>query len=757
MSKCQDERFQAMLHGYELDMLSDEGRRQFEIHMMECDDCFDRAERFRHTARLLNQDDDIRQVVSQADDHDRIVSPTRPTSRSWIGVARISLVAAAVMVVLTLQPWDIQIKPTQEAIAAENRLAVLYFQNLADPADSTGLAPVVTNLLITDLTQTGTVDIVSTSRLYDIARMMNLAAPADLNHSRAEEVGRRSRSRWVLLGSIVSTQPNWTLTAQLVDVATGDIVASFDQRGTPEGEIFPVIDNLSREIGAHFGLTDEVSGAGVLISQVTSPSLDAYRHYLTGVDQFHRLYYREAIGSFQTALQLDPEMAMAYCYLGRLLDRSLMDQAVKYIDRAGKVEQHYIRYYASRLRGEVDSSVAELHRAVELFPQEKQAWLFLANNARATGQQELAAGYYERVIELDSLDRSAYNGLAYSYHLLGKPDRALWAADRYIDVASDEPNPYDTKGDILSLNGYLHEAIESYGKAVEINPDFHHSRMYLGYMYMFDGQYARADSCFQALSFQSEPSLRYAAPMYAIYPWLRRGKLDTALVLIDELEALVSTDHALRLVPDNRARAHFLRAIVYRERHDLAGAIAEIARARRQSELLATHDSVSYRSYYIQLLTENGDMEAARRELMAFEQYVTRVDSDVPSYWHAAAFVSLHSGNCDSAQVQGKRAAEINPHFQFMVAAAEVTLACENYEDAADMLELLLIPYTSPRSFHAIESTKLHYYLGQAYEGLGRFNEAVTQYETFLDIWHEADEDIDAITDVRVRLARLRS
>ena len=88
---------------------------------------------------------------------------------------------------------------------------------------------------------------------------------------------------------------------------------------------------------------------------------------------------------------------------------------------------------------------------------------------------------------------------------------------------------------------------------------------------------------------------------------------------------------------------------------------------------LASHDSVSYRSYHIQLLAESGDIEAAGRQLAEFEQYVTRVDFDVPSYWHAAAMVSLYTGNCDSARTQIDRVGEASAPFLIPLSAAVIS------------------------------------------------------------------------------------
>ncbi|MCH9023871.1 MAG: tetratricopeptide repeat protein, partial [candidate division Zixibacteria bacterium] len=50
-----------------------------------------------------------------------------------------------------------------------------------------------------------------------------------------------------------------------------------------------------------------------------------------------------------------------------------------------------------------------------------------------------------------------------------------------------------------------------------------------------------------------------------------------------------------------------------------------------------------------------------------------------------------------------------------------------------------------------------HYHLGTAYEAMGEKAKAARQYETFLDIWKEADTELKEINDAKKRLANLKS
>lgn len=67
MSKCTDPEIGALLHAYELDSLSEQDIKRFEIHLLECEHCFTQAQSFVYEAALLATDDEVRNIVSRAD------------------------------------------------------------------------------------------------------------------------------------------------------------------------------------------------------------------------------------------------------------------------------------------------------------------------------------------------------------------------------------------------------------------------------------------------------------------------------------------------------------------------------------------------------------------------------------------------------------------------------------------------------------------------------------------------------------------
>ena len=152
---------------------------------------------------------DLRQLRRHSDSNATPTIPVRGQRRNWMRVLVPSALAIIVALVLILKPWRFEIGPGQEAIAGENRLAIMYFDNLADPEDSQKLGEIATNLLITDLTESQYLDVVSSQRLYDILKLLGREGEKKIDPDVATEVATKARARWMLQGSILQVEPHW--------------------------------------------------------------------------------------------------------------------------------------------------------------------------------------------------------------------------------------------------------------------------------------------------------------------------------------------------------------------------------------------------------------------------------------------------------------------------------------------------------------------------------------------------------------------
>lgn len=765
MADCLDKRFADLLHAYELGMLSDTDRAEFEIHLTECDACFEKVRRLSESARLMRHDPDIRQDIRQIDgahtgqmvpDAKLIEAPPSRGRRLRPALWPTLAVAAAVLLVFLLKPWDVEFHPTKEAIAVENRLVVLYFDNMSDPQDTLRLGEMVASLLISDLSESHYVQVVSGQRLYDILKLLGQEDIRTLDREVATKVAQEARARWMLTGSIIPTDSQTVLTTQLIDVATGDIVAAQRISGTADESVFSLVDRLTaatkKDLTLPAAAQQEPDRS---VAEVTTHSAEAYRYYLAGVDYFNKYYWRESRRSFAQALEFDSTFAMVYYYLSQLIDPDLINKAVEYSADAGQREKFYIQSQAAAAAGDTNQAIAKLQQAVERYPDEKTAHYLMGQYYFYLIQHDKAIDHLEKAIKIDPLYKGPYNQLAYVYDETGDYEKAIVVMNKYISLVPDEANPYDTQGDIYASNGKLDEAILSYQQALKIKPDYYSSLVKLGNMYLFSYEYARVESCYQVLTISESRSWRSEGRhRLALIP-LHQGKFNEAITVVDEAIAADRDE----LPGGESALSHRLMAYIHQGRDSLALALEEMEKCIDISQRSSPGDKTSLRNLLVQILAENGDFTRAEQETQELKEQLEESGSWLLAYWYAAGCLEFARGDYEAAITHLEEFVTVGwrmPCFVAHYMLGRAYLESGRLAEAVEEFEQQLAIYDYWRLYWGSWNVKMHYYLGRAYEESRWHGKAIEQYQIFLDIWKNADPGIEAVEDAKTRLARLK-
>lgn len=765
MGGCRDKRFADMLYAYELGMLGEEERRELELHLLDCEQCFEDVREFRAAAGLLKHDAEVRESVRKfVEQQPASATPARgdetagaPHRRFWPRFVPAALLAAAALIILIFKPWEIEIHPTHEAVAVSPRLAIMYFDNVADQEDVQRLGEIATNLLITDLSESGYLQVISRQRLYDILKLLGKEGQKRIDRDIARQVADTAGADVMLLGNILQTEPHFVLTARLIEVFTGNVIASQRVAGEPGEDIFSMVDKLTTQIKGDLTLP---AAAGTepdrRVAEVTTHSPEAYRYYLRGIDLLNKYYQSEAAENFTLAIELDSTFAMAHYYLSELVDTDLIEKAMRYLDRASQKEQYLIRSRHAVYTGNLDEAIAELDQLIASYPDEKTAYYLLGRFADSRRDYDQSIAYLNQAMQIDPLYRQAINYVAYVYNRNSEYELAIGAINRYIALAPDEPNPYDTRGDIYAKNGKVDLAIASFRKALAIKPDFRASLYNLGHMYVLKHEYAAADSAYRKLAADEDINTRSMGRIYLPYPAICRGKFAEAIRVLDEALAADSADGLDNIRPVNVGCKHFVKARVCLEQKEYARAIEKFEEYMA-AVLRANPEAVIYeRNYYAQLLTETGELARAEAVAESLKTALEAGDYSLDAYWHVVGCLELAGGNAEAAIAAFKNISAATMDYPKRFLLARAYFEAGQLAEAAAGFEALLIDYSSMRAFWCIWDTKVRYYLGRVYEESRWFNKAVTQYEAFLDIWNDADPGIPEIDDARERLARLK-
>jgi serine/threonine protein kinase/predicted Zn-dependent protease len=726
----------------------------------------DRGNRFQSAADLVTDLKQLRRALDGSSaGHSTATStvaaaPSKSSSKVWIGGA---VVVALLALAFVFKPWKITVEPTDEAVAVSNRLAIMYFDNLADPDDTKRLGEIAANLLITDLSETPNLDVISTQRLFDLLKQSGHEGDRHIDRGVATQVASTAGARWMLLGSILQSEPQFVITAQIVDMETGSSVASQRIQGEQGDNLFAVMDQVSREVKADLAMPQQVKGGSEAdLAAITTTSEDAYMLYLEGVEHQRRYRHDLAIEKFRQATALDSTFAMAYYQWSKspredIEIEKLANLALKYIDRASPKEQLFIKaIHASEVENDYPKSLAFCREIIAKYPGETEGYMGMFWNCRRLKMIDSSLAVLEELIEVDPLYRDAYNQMAYRYQEVGNFERSIWAINKYIELAPDEPNPYDSRADLYAFEGKLDEALKGYRQVLKIDPGFFVSRLKISAMALAQGNFEEAEREAQFLLHHEMAGIRTAARFMLAQIPAYQGKFNEALGTLDQGIGANALDDLHNASID----FYLSKMMILAERGDSAEALAEGARALADKGIAQDNNRRWIHFERLRLLAGLGRLPEAERE---FEQ-IKRVPPESgrelensDTYHASLAVLAEARGDMDEAISHREFCHSLESEFFNRLYLGQAYLAAGRLSQAVDTLEAVAKKFDENRFYATVENVTVYYELAQAYEQSGWNDKAIEQYEHFLHLWKDADPELPRVEDAKARVARLKA
>ncbi|MFH2037077.1 MAG: tetratricopeptide repeat protein [Candidatus Zixiibacteriota bacterium] len=767
MENCRSPYYKKLLYAYELGLLEEDQRRELELHILECDSCQKELKQFEPTISIMRSNPHVRDAVSKVvgnkfDEKASLkVESKKPVVRGnrrfyTIGV----LAAAAIFIFLILKPWNIEFQLTKEAIATENRIAVMPFENLVDELDSENLGRILTYLLIADLSESEYLQAVSSQHIYDIIKLLGDGKTVSINKNMADRIADKSNARWMLLGRIIQTTPRLVITIELVDVSSGDVVMSRQLEAGTNEDIFAMVDRLTVEIKNNLSLPaaawKELDPA---VADVTTHSHDAYKAYLEGLIYYDKLYLDKAYEYYRKALEYDSTFATAYYCLAWTGDPEMMAKAIKYSQRATRKEQLYIKSLEARKAGDEELAEQYLLELIEKYPDEKMALFELAIFMEHKNNYPEAINYFKKSLIVDPLYKMAYNYMVYAYSKMGYLDSAMTIAEKYIEIAPDEPNPYDTYGEFLAKQGNLDRAIEMYKKACSIKADFFHysSLLVLGRLYVYKHDYSKASELFQEAAANGGNDVRAKARTFLALVPVYQGQLAKGLEILNDGIAADRMDRSDKC--EYGLIKYNIKAQILSEMGRVDEARFELEKAIKIQGAFYADTGVNFAPVYLSLLVKQGDTTRARMVVEELEQTISgEKDASRQAYWRSMTQYEFFKG--DYKKSIGWLEKQIDDG---IVSCADNLylgldyIKLEEFEKAAAVFEKQQKDYfIDSRLTNALLTVKADYYLGLAYENMNLPDKAINQYTKFISILDRADIDISEVKDAYERLLFLK-
>ncbi len=277
---------------------------------------------------------------------------------------------------------------------------------LADFANSTG-DPVFDGTLrqglAAQLDQSPFVTLLSEERIRHTLRLME-QSDARLTPEVALVICERTGSAGVIEGSIAHLGSRYVLGLHVESCrGVGQTLDEQQAEAKRKEDVLNALDQIASKFRAHVGESlRTMETHHIPLANVTTPSLEALKVYSAAWNVAFSSGSSAAVPLVKRAIEIDPQFAMAYAYLGRLygdigqskLSAESTSEAYQLRDRVGDPERFFIvANYDRQVTGNLEKARQTCELCAQAYPRDA------APHSLLSGAISVATGRYERAVE----------------------------------------------------------------------------------------------------------------------------------------------------------------------------------------------------------------------------------------------------------------------------------------------------------------------------------------------------------------------
>src|ERR1700733_10304249 len=664
-------------------------------------------------AKALEKDRNrrYRPATAMKDDLKRI-TPEVHSARGRRAVAAGLLLAVGAVTV-----WRYEVYRHRIALAPTDTIVLAEVDNRTNDPIFDGA---LNSALRYEMEQTPYLNLLGLDKAYATMGQLQLAPTTKITPEVALQICRKTNSKMAISDSIADAGNRYHLEMRALDCGSGATLAEertdISARNQVVHELGATAVRLRTKLGEP---AESLARFNQPLEKATSASLEALQTGAEGTKLFLAGHAEDALKLYQQAVELDPNLALmhgrlgaAYLFLGNTeLSAASYTRAYQLRDRLTEKDRlnTEIAYYG-RVTGDWEKEYSSVLRFLEIFPRDVLAHANLRAAFVYLGQPDRAA---DEAVETARLHPSSY--------YFGSAIQSIRFASRFNEAKS-----WLAKADALKLDSSLirrerlivafatgdRDNVEKILKAEELGK---HREDFLHEHSLIEIQQGR---------FQSAERLR----LQALGPTAKASNADSWVIPAALEDAEVGKDVQARRYEsqaagsplDRNGKIDLAQALARSGRGAEAGRLADQVSAERPEDTLVRHYFVPTIRAAIKL--RQHDPAAAIDLLRGTAKYdlaFTGFDYLYPAYIRGLAYLALGDGRSAAAQFQKLID---NPGF----AVRHVT---------------------GPLAWLQ---------LGRAQKMMGDAAAARKSYQTFLDLWKNADPDIPIYQQAKAEYAKLR-
>jgi serine/threonine protein kinase/Tfp pilus assembly protein PilF len=355
--------------------------------------------------------------------------------------------------------------------AADKSIAVLPFENRSEDKANAYFADGIQDEILTRLSNIADLRVISRTSTQQYQ-----SNPTDLR-----EIAKQLGVANILEGSVQKVGDQVRVNVQLINAQTDSHLwaDTYDRKLT---DIFGVESDIAKRIADSLQATlTGFEEQALAVKPTNNP--EAYDAYLRGLAFEARSYpYSpdlawKAIGSFERAVQLDPNFVGAWAQLSRVnayiyfqgddtygTIAARREAATHALENAQRLAPNSpetllaLGYYQYRVLSNYGQAKTTFGRVSKMLPGNSEVQRALGLVARREGHWDQSTAYFEQALALDPRNVELLMSAASTYAMLRQFPAALNLYDRALDITPSDPDVMAAKAGVYQAQGNLQEA-----------------------------------------------------------------------------------------------------------------------------------------------------------------------------------------------------------------------------------------------------------------------------------------------------------
>ena len=323
------------------------------------------------------------------------------------------------------------------------------------------------------LGQSPYLNVVSDRKVQQTLKLMGQPPDARITPEVAKQICSRNAIKAMMTGSIASLGNQFVITLSAVNAATGDNIAQEQLQASKKEE---VLSTLGTAVSAMRGKLGEslttIKKYDKPLEEATTGSLEALKAFSDALDLRLRGNETGAVPLLKHAIELDPNFASAYAYLGTTyhnmgqegLYEQYQKQAFDLRNRASEKERLYIEGHYYDAIGEIDKALQTWTTYQQTYPNDDAPVSNLAVAYQQLGDYEKGLKYTLDGIRIAPDSQYGYLNAAFAYTALGRFEEATAVTRTALQKTNDAPMFHV----MLALTALAQGDMASFGKETKL-------------------------------------------------------------------------------------------------------------------------------------------------------------------------------------------------------------------------------------------------------------------------------------------------